>query len=114
MSLPAELEEAAFVDGAGHWTVFSRIVLPLVRRRSRRSASSPSSRAEQLRSGSRDHQLAEADDAPGRDRQPCRVSTYGLLTRHGRNDDQRHPDRRRLPLAQMHIGARFRPLRVQG
>jgi ABC-type glycerol-3-phosphate transport system permease component len=31
MSLPAELEEAAFVDGAGHWTVFSRIVLPLVR-----------------------------------------------------------------------------------
>jgi multiple sugar transport system permease protein len=31
MSLPAELEEAAFVDGAGHWTVFTRIVLPLVR-----------------------------------------------------------------------------------
>ena len=27
----AELEEAAFVDGAGHWTVFTRIVLPLVR-----------------------------------------------------------------------------------
>ena len=31
MSLPAELEEAAFVDGAGYWTVFTRIVLPLVR-----------------------------------------------------------------------------------
>jgi multiple sugar transport system permease protein len=31
LSLPAELEEAAFVDGAGHWTVFTRIVLPLVR-----------------------------------------------------------------------------------
>jgi multiple sugar transport system permease protein len=31
LSLPAELEEAAFVDGASHWTVFSRIALPLVR-----------------------------------------------------------------------------------
>jgi multiple sugar transport system permease protein len=31
LSLPAELEEAAFVDGAGHWTVFTRIALPLVR-----------------------------------------------------------------------------------
>src|SRR6266536_1547451 len=31
MSLPVELEEAAFVDGAGLWTVFTRIVLPLVR-----------------------------------------------------------------------------------
>jgi multiple sugar transport system permease protein len=31
LSLPAELEEAAFVDGASHWTVFTRIVLPLVR-----------------------------------------------------------------------------------
>ena len=30
-ALPRELEEAAFVDGAGHWTVFTRIVLPLVR-----------------------------------------------------------------------------------
>jgi multiple sugar transport system permease protein len=29
LSLPRELEEAAFIDGAGHWTVFSRIVLPL-------------------------------------------------------------------------------------
>jgi arabinogalactan oligomer/maltooligosaccharide transport system permease protein len=27
--LPRELDEAAFVDGAGHWTVFSRIVMPL-------------------------------------------------------------------------------------
>jgi multiple sugar transport system permease protein len=31
LSLPRELEEAAFVDGAGHWTVFTRIVLPLVK-----------------------------------------------------------------------------------
>ncbi|HEY8724793.1 MAG TPA: carbohydrate ABC transporter permease [Gaiellaceae bacterium] len=31
LSLPSELEEAAFVDGAGHWTVFTRIALPLVR-----------------------------------------------------------------------------------
>jgi putative aldouronate transport system permease protein len=28
-SLPKELEEAAFVDGAGHWTVLWRIYLPL-------------------------------------------------------------------------------------
>jgi multiple sugar transport system permease protein len=31
LSLPKELEEAAFVDGASHWTVFTRIALPLVR-----------------------------------------------------------------------------------
>lgn len=31
MTLPRELEEAAFVDGAGHWTIFTRIVLPLVK-----------------------------------------------------------------------------------
>jgi multiple sugar transport system permease protein len=31
LTLPRELEEAAFVDGAGHWTVFTRIVLPLAR-----------------------------------------------------------------------------------
>src|SRR2546421_2124424 len=31
LTLPRELEEAAFVDGAGHWTVLSRIVLPLVK-----------------------------------------------------------------------------------
>ncbi len=30
LTLPRELEEAAFVDGAGHWTVFTRIALPLV------------------------------------------------------------------------------------
>lgn len=29
LSLPRELEEAAFIDGAGHWTVFRRIVMPL-------------------------------------------------------------------------------------
>lgn len=28
-ALPRELEEAAFVEGAGHWTVFWRIVIPL-------------------------------------------------------------------------------------
>ena len=31
LTLPKDLEEAAFVDGAGHWTVFSRIALPLVK-----------------------------------------------------------------------------------
>jgi len=31
MGLPRELEEAAFIDGAGHWTVFRRIILPLAR-----------------------------------------------------------------------------------
>jgi multiple sugar transport system permease protein len=31
LSLPRELEEAAFVDGASHWTVFWRIVMPLSR-----------------------------------------------------------------------------------
>ncbi len=29
LTLPHELEEAAFLDGASHWTVFWRIVLPL-------------------------------------------------------------------------------------
>jgi multiple sugar transport system permease protein len=29
LSLPRELDEAAFIDGASHWTVFRRIVLPL-------------------------------------------------------------------------------------
>lgn len=29
LALPRELDEAAFIDGAGHWTVFRRIVLPL-------------------------------------------------------------------------------------
>ena len=31
LGLPHELEEAAFIDGANHWTVFSRIVIPLSR-----------------------------------------------------------------------------------
>ncbi len=31
LSLPRDLEEAAFIDGASHWTVFRRIVLPLSR-----------------------------------------------------------------------------------
>ena len=31
LSLPRELEEAAFIDGAGHLTVFRRIVVPLAR-----------------------------------------------------------------------------------
>ena len=29
LSLPHELEEAAFIDGASHWTVFRAIVIPL-------------------------------------------------------------------------------------
>src|SRR3954467_7588510 len=31
LTLPRELEEAAIIDGANHWTVFSRIILPLSR-----------------------------------------------------------------------------------
>lgn len=31
LSLPKDLEEAAFVDGASYWTVFTRIVLPLAK-----------------------------------------------------------------------------------
>jgi multiple sugar transport system permease protein len=31
LTLPKDLEEAAFVDGARHWTVFTRIALPLVK-----------------------------------------------------------------------------------
>jgi len=31
LSLPRELEDAARIDGAGEWTVFSRIALPLAR-----------------------------------------------------------------------------------
>jgi ABC-type glycerol-3-phosphate transport system permease component len=31
MSLPRELEEAAFIDGANHFTIFWRIILPLSR-----------------------------------------------------------------------------------
>jgi multiple sugar transport system permease protein len=31
LALPRDLEEAAFVDGAGHWIVFTRIVLPLAK-----------------------------------------------------------------------------------
>ena len=31
LGLPRELEEAAFVDGASHWTVFWRVALPNVR-----------------------------------------------------------------------------------
>lgn len=29
MGLPRELDEAAFLDGASHWTIFTRIILPL-------------------------------------------------------------------------------------
>ncbi len=29
--IPAELEEAAFVDGANRWTIFWRIIMPLIR-----------------------------------------------------------------------------------
>src|SRR5699024_5707974 len=31
ISLPDEMEEAALVDGAGYWTIYRRIVLPLSR-----------------------------------------------------------------------------------
>jgi multiple sugar transport system permease protein len=31
LSVPREYEEAAFLDGGNHWTVFSQIVLPMVR-----------------------------------------------------------------------------------
>jgi len=31
LSLPRELEEAAFLDGASHWTVFTRVIVPLAR-----------------------------------------------------------------------------------
>lgn len=31
LTLPRELEEAAFIDGASHWTIFWRISLPLAR-----------------------------------------------------------------------------------
>lgn len=31
LSIPKELEEAAFIDGASHWTVFWRIILPLAK-----------------------------------------------------------------------------------
>jgi multiple sugar transport system permease protein len=30
-SIPKELDEAAFVDGAGHFTIFSKVILPLSR-----------------------------------------------------------------------------------
>lgn len=31
LTIPRTLEEAAFVDGASHWTVYSRIIMPLAR-----------------------------------------------------------------------------------
>jgi ABC-type glycerol-3-phosphate transport system permease component len=31
MGIPRELDEAAFLDGASHWTVFTRVMLPLAR-----------------------------------------------------------------------------------
>ena len=31
LTIPRELEEAAFIDGASHWTVYRRIILPLAR-----------------------------------------------------------------------------------
>jgi multiple sugar transport system permease protein len=31
LTIPKELEEAAFIDGASHWTVYRRIILPLAR-----------------------------------------------------------------------------------
>lgn len=29
MSIPRELDEAAILDGAGHWTIFSKVIIPL-------------------------------------------------------------------------------------
>ena len=40
-SLPKELEEAAYIDGAGHFQTLFNVILPSVRRRSRRSRCSP-------------------------------------------------------------------------
>lgn len=31
LTIPTDLEEAARIDGAGHWTIYSRIILPLAR-----------------------------------------------------------------------------------
>jgi multiple sugar transport system permease protein len=31
LTVPREIEEAAFLDGATHWTVFARVVMPLVK-----------------------------------------------------------------------------------
>jgi len=31
LTIPADLEEAAVLDGAGHWTIYSRAILPLAR-----------------------------------------------------------------------------------
>src|SRR5699024_12166882 len=39
ISLPDEREEAALVDGAGYWTIYRRIVLPLDRKSTRLNSS---------------------------------------------------------------------------
>jgi len=31
LTIPTDLEDAARIDGAGHWTIYSRIILPLAR-----------------------------------------------------------------------------------
>jgi multiple sugar transport system permease protein len=31
MAIPTEIDEAAFVDGANHWQIYSGIILPMVR-----------------------------------------------------------------------------------
>ncbi len=31
LTIPTDLEEAARIDGAGHWTIYSRVILPLAR-----------------------------------------------------------------------------------
>ena len=41
--LPHDLQDAAALDGYGHWRFMTRVAVPLARRRSRRSPSSPSS-----------------------------------------------------------------------
>jgi len=41
--IPRELDEAARIDGCGHWRIFSRVMIPLMGRLSRRRRSSRSS-----------------------------------------------------------------------
>ena len=31
MSVPASLSESAMIDGAGHWTIYSRIIIPMIK-----------------------------------------------------------------------------------
>jgi ABC-type glycerol-3-phosphate transport system permease component len=89
LGLPHELEEAAFIDGANHWTVFSRIVIPLSR--------PVLAELEQLPLAAGGGQFPGPDDAPPGARQPPRPLHHGLEPGHGRRHHQRdsHPGRLR-------------------